>query len=135
MKFLLPLGFFFIVLLESTILSIPLTLIVLLLFFVFKKSSEVFLYAFIAGLLLDITHVRTIGVTSIFFVLFLFLVSLYDKKYEICTVPFVMAAALVGSLANAYLFGHQSLLLQGIFGCVVGGALFMGIQRARKKRK
>ena len=60
--------------LESTLTTIPLVLVVLLLMAVFKKSNLVFGLAFLAGLVLDLLALRNLGYTSLFLIIFLGLV-------------------------------------------------------------
>lgn len=88
----------FSLILNATLTTVPLSLIALLTLTVTKKKDYVFLLAFVMGVILDITAVRPIGATSLFFVACVFLVLLYDRKYEIDSMPFVMITAFVGSL-------------------------------------
>ncbi len=94
------------VLLESTVVQVPLTLIVLLLFFVIRKDAIIFPLSFGLGLLLDMFLFKPVGVSSIFFISFLFFVSLYDRKYEIRTLPFILLSSLLGSLLFALVMGY-----------------------------
>lgn len=85
------------IILEGTIWQLPITLCLLLIFFIFTKKASVFPLAFIAGLTLDVFRVDPIGLRSIFLILFLFLVALYERKFEIRSLPFVLTASVLGS--------------------------------------
>ena len=65
--------------------TIPLSLILLLNFAIATKKTSVFLAGFICGLILDILLLNPLGQTSIFFVVFLALVFLYERKFDIQT--------------------------------------------------
>src|SRR3989338_11445134 len=84
------------VLLESTITSIPLVLDVLIVFYVLRRKSRLLIPAFIAGIILDIFQVRELGQTNIFLLLVVFLVFLYEKKFEITTSPFLFFSSFIG---------------------------------------
>jgi len=71
------------VFLEGTVTTLPLTLVCLLCLTIYKREGIVFLIAFLAGLLLDILRVNMVGESSLFFVVFVFLILLYQRKYEI----------------------------------------------------
>lgn len=89
---------------ESVIVTVPLTVIFLLLLAVLKRESWIFAVAFFAGMLLDILTIRPIGQTSIFFILFVFLVFLYERKYEIASTPFIICITIIGSACYSILF-------------------------------
>ena len=100
---------------EGAVTSLPLILIFLLCAMIIKKNLALFPIAFFAGILLDILQVRTVGSTSIYFLICLFLVLLYQKKYEINSYPFVAAAGFLGSAGFLLLFGSGNILIQSIF--------------------
>lgn len=113
------------ILLESILPIIPSTLLVLLVLLVIKQDSSVFLLAFIAGLLLDMLSVRTVGASSLFFTAFLFLLLLYNRKYEIVSVPFIVIASAIGSLFFLLIFGYSNIVLQVILSGVFALLLFL----------
>jgi hypothetical protein len=125
MKYILIFLFFLAILFEATFVQFPLTIILLLLLFVFKKTSDIFAYAFLTGLILDILQVRDVGIMSLFLITFLFLVSFYDKKYEIKTAPFVIIAGLTGSLLHNLLFRQQFHIFSSVLMTVVAGIGFI----------
>ena len=77
-------------LLETTLFTIPLVLISLLSLTVIYRENFLFLFSFIFGIFLDLILFKTIGSSSLFFTLFLFLVLLYQRKFEIKTASFVL---------------------------------------------
>lgn len=114
----------FVVLLEATLTMLPLTLVVLLLFAVTTQSSNTLLFAFIAGFMLDILLLRTIGATSLFFTLFFLLIFLYERKYEIATMQFILFSSFFGSVLYSKLFGLEHTVLQATVGMILAGIVF-----------
>ena len=82
MWFILILILFFLSFLE-TITTLPLVLIVLLCFSVVFKKPWVFVLAFFMGLILDLLQLRHLGQTSLFFIVFLIVVFMYDRRFKI----------------------------------------------------
>src|SRR5579859_116016 len=91
--------------LEGTVTTLPLVLICLLCLTIFFRNLYLFIAAFFVGILLDAFALRELGETSIFFLLLIFLILLYQRKYEINSYPFVLIASFVGSLLYLLLFG------------------------------
>lgn len=112
-------------LLESTLTTVPLVLLALLCLAVARKKTWIFPLAFFSGILLDILLVRVVGLTSLFFLVYLFFVLLYDRKYEIRTLPFIMVSAFVGTLLYGVLFSLPMLFIQAIISSFVAGGVFM----------
>ncbi len=97
---------------EGLITTAPLVFVTLMVFFICTKKEIVFLFAFIAGILLDALLVLPLGLHSLFFVVFLLFVILYERKFEIQTIPFVLLSASIGSFCYVIAFDNNSLLLQ-----------------------
>jgi len=110
--------------LESTLIQLPLTLIVLLLFLIRLGRSWILIFALFAGILLDTLFLRPVGQSSIFFVLFLFLVLLYEQKYELRTAIFTCLMACIGAGLYLILFGSTLFFLQIAASVFLGVALF-----------
>lgn len=109
MKQLLPLVFLLLAFfMEATFLSLPLTLLVIFLWYVVNQEQRIFVWAFVFGFLLDVLLVGSIGLRSIFFVLFIVLLFFYERKFEIQTLPFIFFASFFGSLVYGFIF------LQGV---------------------
>lgn len=124
--------------LEATVTQVPFTFSTLLILFVMKKSPGIFPAAFFLGVLLDILTLRTIGGTSLFFVLFLFLVYLYDRKYEINTLPFIAVVSFIGAYLFLAIFEktfdfHQA--SAGLLFAVLLFVLMKKVTRATSKQK
>jgi cell shape-determining protein MreD len=116
------------VLLEGSITTLPLTLVCLLCLTIIKRDDKVFIAAFIAGLFLDIFALRQVGGTSIFFLLFVFLLLLYQRKYEIYSTPFVLVATFMGSALFLFTFGYGNVLGQAVLSTLIAGVLFSFIR-------
>jgi cell shape-determining protein MreD len=126
-------------LLESTVIQLPLTLLLLIIVFVFRKSEDIFLLGFILGIFLDIFSFRQVGISSIFFISFLFLISLYDRKYEIRTLLFISIAAILGTSLYLWIDKAQHIvMLTSISACISIGYFFAAsvvFSHAEKGRK
>lgn len=107
---------------EAVFWQMPITLCLLLIFFIHAKGNGVFFFAFIAGVVLDILHVDPVGLRSIFFLLFLLIIFLYERKFEVNTLPFVFGASVIGSFLYFLLFSYRVFFLlpfaSGILGIV-----------------
>lgn len=117
---------------ESTITTIPLTLAVLTVYMILHKKTRYFYAAFAAGLVLDSLAVRVLGSTSAFFVIWLYLVILYDRKYEIRTGVFVFLSLFFGSIIFMYIFKYNYIFLNAFIGSVMGLALYLVMRRNYK---
>ncbi|CAN5203797.1 hypothetical protein BH11PAT1_BH11PAT1_1720 [soil metagenome] len=120
-------------LLEGIVTTLPLTLLALIILLLQKRAEWIFLLAFGSGLVLDILTLRPLGQTSIFFLIFLFLMLLYERKYEIQSMPFVMAVSGIGSVA--YLLSVHSTMIfwQGVVSALIAGILFIFYRLQRKR--
>jgi cell shape-determining protein MreD len=111
-------------LLEGTVTTLPLVLVLLLCLTITRREAIVFPVAFVAGVLLDILTLRTVGVSSLFFTLFLFLILLYQRKYEINSYPFVAFAAFFGAVVFLLIFGYSGWFGQSLFTAFLAVVLF-----------
>ncbi len=100
------------VFLESSITTLPLVLSIILFSSVVLRKNEVFLLSFISGLFLDILAFTTIGLSSLYLVLFVFVIFLYEKKFEIETLYFVGLFSFLGSAGYLFLIGSKGGLIQ-----------------------
>jgi cell shape-determining protein MreD len=112
------------VLLEGTVTTIPLVVVVLLCLTVMKRGGIVFLLAFFSGILLDIMTLHTLGQSSLFFTVMIFLVFLYQRKYEIHSYPFIVFSSFFGSLFFLLFFGYGSWFVQSLISAVIAVILF-----------
>lgn len=112
------------VILEGALTSLPLVLIFLLCLMVMKKEEWIFGLALVSGIILDIFSLQEIGTTSVLLILFVFLILLYERKYEIATIPFVAGASLVGSFIYLTLLGKMS-ILESMTSCIFAVIVFI----------
>ncbi len=115
---------FIALLLEGAVTTVPLVLICLLCLLLVKRGPSVFAVAFLAGMFLDILTVKVLGTSSLFFIIFLFLILLYQRKYEINSYPFVAAAAFLGSVLFLLVFGYGNWFWQSVISSLLALLLF-----------
>lgn len=122
--------FFVILLLISTLLQASVTTLPLVILFflnaaVVTKKTWIFPIAFLTGLVLDILLLNPMGKTSLFLVIFLFIVLLYDKKFDIQTFPFVFLSSFIGSLIYFIVILHiPNIFTQAIVSAVISTLSF-----------
>ncbi len=132
---------FFIILLtiglifESSITTIPLTIPLLVVATVIFRDYTVFLLAFIFGILLDIILFKTVGLTSLFLVLLVFLILAYEKKFEINTKYFIALSTFLSSFFFLILSQRGNVILQSAISIAVAITLFEIIKKVSFKRK
>lgn len=123
-KLLIWLTLFIAVVLEGAVTTLPLVVLTLLVFSVVTKKQELLVVAFFSGLLLDIVRLSSLGQTSLFLLIFIFVVLLYDRKFEIQTLPFVAASSFLGSLAYLMIFVHNQIFMQALTSSIIALLLF-----------
>ncbi|MDE2025142.1 MAG: hypothetical protein KGJ07_01480 [Patescibacteria group bacterium] len=131
----LPLIFFIALILEATIVQLPLVLLVLLTVTIIYQSEWVFFAAIILGIMLDSLLFRIIGSTGLFFLFFLLFVFLYERKFEIRTVQFAAMISFLGSFLYLLIFGHSLLWLQVLLSVVIGVVCFICLAFSKKAQK
>lgn len=112
------------VFLEGTVTTLPLVFVCLLCVSIIKRETSIFPLAFFAGILLDFLTLHPIGGSSLFFVVVLFLVQLYQRKYEITSYPFVFVSSFIGSWIFLLFFGYHDALVQAIVSAILALVLF-----------
>jgi cell shape-determining protein MreD len=133
MKFLALVLLLLALIFEVSLTTIPFIFLVLLCLIVIIKQDWLFAAAFVFGLLFDILSFKTIGSSSAFLVLFLFLVLLYQSKFEITTGYFVAIASFFGSFLFLFLQGYTHLIIiQAVVSSVIALILFKLIQKFGK---
>jgi len=98
----------------SGITAIPFSIGLLAVTTVLFKKSWVFFLAFGLGLFLDLIMLRPLGCTSLIFAAFVFLIRLYERKFETQTTIFVFISSFLGSLIYLEVFDYQQILLQSL---------------------
>ncbi len=109
---------------EATVISIPLSFVLLLSISIAKRTSIIFALAFAAGIFLDIFNLRILGSSSIFLLLFFLMVLLYQRKYEIHSYPFIIVSSFAGAYVYLLVFGHGGVFLQAGVSCIIAVSLF-----------
>jgi len=111
--------------LQASITTIPLVFLVLLSLTVISKDAIIISAAFIAGVLIDILSFQTPGITSAILITFLFLVLLYQRKFEIATNYFILGASFLGSIIILFIIGNNHLIIfEAIISSIIGFLIF-----------
>ena len=98
----------------SAITTIPFSVGLLVATTVIFKKSWVFFLAFGLGLFLDLITVRVLGYSSLMFTIFVFILFLYERKFETRNTIFVFIASFLGSLIYLRVFNYQQIFLQSL---------------------
>jgi cell shape-determining protein MreD len=119
--------------LEVSLTTIPLVFLVLLSLAVLQKDVIIFPIAFLLGIFLDLFTFQTLGSSSAILIIFLFLVLLYQRKFEIATNYFIFAASFLGSFIILLILGNaRSIVLESVASSLIGIVLFKTIQQFNK---
>lgn len=114
---------FLAIILEGSFFSFPFVFLFLFFLSLRYNKSWIFTLAFVCGILLDAITLRNIGSTSIFFLVFLFAVFQYGRKFEIESVAFTVISSFLGSFVYLSLFGDSFVLQKALFTCVIAFSL------------
>lgn len=126
--------FCFALLLETSFVQLPLVLLVLLSFIVIYQSEIVFIAGLFFGILLDALLFRAVGITSLFFLIFLSIIFLYQQKFELRTISFVFVFSFFGSISYLLFFGYTNLLVQTCMSSAVGVAIYMFVSLLYRRK-
>lgn len=96
----------------SGITTIPFSIGLLTVAAVLSKKSWVFFLALGLGLFLDLISIRPLGYTGLVLMIFVFIVFLYERKFETQTITFIFSAVFIGSLIYLKIFDYQQIFLQ-----------------------
>lgn len=127
--------FFLAVVLETSVVQLPLTLLVLLSCAVIFGSDLIFFLAFLLGFLIDGLLFRALGVTSLFFLLFVLLIFVYEKRFELKSIQFIILFSFLGSTLYLLMFGFSNFLLQLLESVLCGVLIFFMVSMVNYKRK
>lgn len=97
---------------EISVTTLPLVIGAFILLAIIFRKSWVFVAAFFAGLVFDIMTFRAVGSTSAFLIFLIFMVFLYENKFEIETLSFVFISTFLSSVAFLIFLGYGNLLPQ-----------------------
>ncbi|OGH24558.1 MAG: hypothetical protein A3B47_03695 [Candidatus Levybacteria bacterium RIFCSPLOWO2_01_FULL_39_24] len=113
-----------ITLIISGITTIPFVIGLLTIQTVLFKKSWVFFLALGLGLFLDLIMIRPLGYTSLVLAIFVFLIRLYERKFETQTIAFVFISTFLGSLIYLMIFGYNNVLIQSLISAIIGVLFF-----------
>lgn len=109
---------------EGTVFTLPIVFIYLNALYIKKRNLFMFVVAFVGGFILDVISLRSIGLSSLFFVSSLFVVGLYEKKFEIKTNWFILLSSLLGSFAYLLLVGNHDIIKLSLVSSLLALILF-----------
>jgi cell shape-determining protein MreD len=132
MKFAATIIFLLSLVLESSVTSLPLVFLILLCLAVLARKEWIFVLAFIAGIVLDALSFRALGQSSLYFIGYIFLVFLYEKKFEIATKYFIFIASFLGSFGFLIIFSYGNVVLQSLISSIIGVIIFSILFRFHK---
>lgn len=98
------------VFLEVLLIPLPLAFIALFIWLLFYDEGEALCLAFITGSLFDVLLLKTLGTTSLLFLVLLFVTVLYKKKYAPDNLIFLAIAAFVSVLILEFTLQHHVVL-------------------------
>ncbi len=122
------------ILFESVFTTIPLTLLVILFITIVLRESDVFIFAFLSGLLLDIFSYRVLGISSAIFVTLITLVFLYQRKFEIESFNFLVLISFSGTLVYLFITGASNLIFQTLFSTLLISFSYLVFKKTNKKK-
>lgn len=100
--------------------TIPVTLGWLLSLYVVRRATRMLcVLSLVSGIVLDSLLVRRLGETSLFFLTFFLVVSLYERKFEIASLAFLALASFLGSTTFLTIFGYNDVLAQAFLNTVL----------------
>lgn len=117
--------------LEASITTLPLILLVLICITVIYKDYSVFFLALVFGIFLDIFTFKPIGLSSTFFIFIIFLILIYQRKFEITTNYFVFFASFLTSLSFLFLSGNMNIVVQSVISSLIGLLIFNLLLRTK----
>lgn len=100
------------ILLESTLITLPLTLLIIIFAAIVVRKNDVFILAFFSGLFLDILRLGIVGVSSAYFVTAVMIIFLYQRKLEITSLNFIGVISLIGTLGYLIITGTSYIFFQ-----------------------
>ena len=110
---------------EGTLTTLPIVLALLIPYAVFSKSEAIFFFMFLSGIFLDLMNGQTIGFSSLYFLCSVFILLLYQRKYEIASYPFIVIATSIVSFFYLLLFVHRYIIEQVVVSVVLAEIFFM----------
>jgi len=118
-----------IVIIAGGITTLPLSIGLLTVDAVVFRKPWVFSLALGLGLFSDLTTMGILGYSSLLFTLYVFLVFLYERKFETRTVVFVFISTFVGSAIYLTLFAYRIIWSQALINAIIWAFLFKAISK------
>lgn len=110
---------FLAIIIEGSFFSFPFVFLFLLFLSLRYDKSWIFVLAFVSGIILDAITLRNIGSSSLFFLVFLFAVFQYARKFEIGSSAFIVISAFLGSFVYLSLFGDSFVLQKALLTALI----------------
>lgn len=111
-------------LLESTVTNIPLVFLTLFVYFVLFSKANLFLIAFLLGIILDVVLLRQIPLTSALLIIGLFVPTLYKRRFEASNIFFISIFSFLGSLFFLTVYQADYPILKSILSIFIAVLLF-----------
>ena len=115
--------------LETSAFSMPFLIIGLIAATVVFKNYISFLFALVFGIMLDVLTFKTIGISAFLFIILVFIIFSYQKKFEITTNYFVIFASFLAGLIFSFIFGLNHIIFQSIVSVVLGVIAFQFLKK------
>lgn len=103
----------------QAVTNLPLVVLTFMVFSIFNRSYWILISAFICGFILDIFLSKTLGSDSLFLFIFIYLIYLYERKFEIATNTFVIGSSVLGIILYSIFISRLTLIettIQSILG-------------------
>lgn len=123
--FILFLGLVISIILETTLIALPFVLLWLLLMVVLTQEEWVFIVAILTGFILDSLKLTIFGTHALFFAVFCLLLFLYEQKFELQSISFVLVMSFLGSAIYLLIFGSTNFILQIFLSGCLGVTFFL----------
>lgn len=94
--------------LETTIIPLHLTLIIVVLWASLRLFDEALTVAFLAGLTIDLLSGKTLGQTSLVFLILAFCIILYKNRFHADKLRFLLPFSVIAIVPNDMFFGLVS---------------------------
>lgn len=111
---------FICIILESVVISYPITLLAITLLSIFIEE-DVVLLAFITGIVLDLFSLRTIGVSSLYFLALIYMGNRYRKKIYGGAFVYRFSYLFLSYLVYNFLF-YKTVSIYGVITAAIFGA-------------
>lgn len=110
--------------LETSLTTLPLIVGVFIFLTVVLRQNWIFPAAFFTGIIFDILSLRAIGGTSIFLTLMIFIIYLYENKFETATFPFIFIFSFISSFIFLIILGYQNFFIQSFVVSILTALFF-----------